>query len=122
VGAHWLLVALGGAIGACARHLVVTQARHVSTALPWGTFVVNVLGCFAFGVIAGLGMGRFQMGQAPRLFLLTGVLGGFTTYSSFAFDTLELARSGQPAMALLNVAAQLIVGLAATWVGLLLTR
>jgi len=122
VAAHWLLVALGGAIGASARHLVVTLTRSTATAFPWGTFIVNVAGCFAFGLIAGLGMGRIPLGQASRLFLLTGVLGGFTTYSSFAFDTLDLARAGQPALAVLNVAAQIIIGVAATWTGFVLAR
>lgn len=122
MAAHWLLVALGGAIGASARHLVVTLTRSTATAFPWGTFIVNVAGCFAFGLIAGLGMGRIPLGQASRLFLLTGVLGGFTTYSSFAFDTLDLARAGQPALAVLNVAAQIIIGVAATWTGFLLAR
>lgn len=122
MGVHWLLVAFGGALGACARHLVVTLARTLTPVFPWGTLIVNVTGCVAFGVIAGLAESRLPLSQGARLFLLTGVLGGFTTYSSFAFDTIELARSGQASLALLNVGAQLVLGLGATWVGFSLAR
>jgi CrcB protein len=118
-----LWVALGGALGASARYLVNLLAlRTLSPAFPWGTFLVNVSGCFLFGVIAGLALSRGLIGPTLRIFLLVGVLGGFTTYSSFAFESLELVRSGQVTAAVANTFGQLILGTGAVWAGLLLTR
>jgi CrcB protein len=96
--------------------------RALGPAFPWGTFVVNVFGCFLFGLIAGLATSRGPVGPTGRAFLLVGVLGGFTTYSSFAFESVELVRTAQLAAAAFNVAGQLLLGTFAVWAGLLLTR
>jgi CrcB protein len=89
---------------------------------PWGTFIVNMLGCLAFGLIAGLATSRDIFGPSGRVFLLVGVLGGFTTYSSFAFESVDLVRTGQLAAAAANIVGQVLLGTLAVWVGLLLAR
>jgi fluoride exporter len=111
----WLAVGLGGAIGSMARHGVnVTMARGAGQATPYATLVVNVTGCAAIGVLAGLlASGRLTMSPTTRLFVFVGVLGGFTTFSSFGLDTFTLTQEGRHAAAAWNVLAQVLVGLAA---------
>ena len=87
------------------------------TTFPVGTLVVNVSGCFLIGLLGGLVESRQMFGPDLRVFLLIGVLGGFTTFSSFAYETLALARDAEFARALLNIAAQLLLGLGAAWFG-----
>ncbi len=109
-------------MGAVARHVTnLVAARWLGTGFPWGTLLVNAVGCFAFGVLANMVMNRPGDASALRSFLLVGLLGGFTTYSSFAFETVALMRTGQPGTAVLNIGGQLAVGLAAVWLGLRLT-
>lgn len=118
-----LLIGLGGAIGSTARYLVSALVLRATTPyFPYGTFVVNVLGCALFGAIVGLAQHRVALSPDARAFLLVGVLGGFTTFSTFAFDTLSLLRDAQPAAALVNALGQLLVGVAAVWVGFRLTQ
>lgn len=118
-----LLIGLGGAIGSTARYLVSAVVLRATTPyFPYGTFVVNVLGCALFGAIVGLAQHRVALSPDARAFLLVGVLGGFTTFSTFAFDTLSLLRDAQPAAALVNALGQLLVGVAAVWVGFRLTQ
>ena len=116
----WLAIAAGGALGAMARHalnLLVTQ-RLAATAFPAGIFIVNVLGSFVIGLIAGaLAANRLHLTQPVRAFLIIGFLGGFTTFSSFSLDTLALARDGHPGQAVLNVAGQVGLSLLGVWVG-----
>ena len=117
-----LAVAIGGALGAAARYLLSAFVLRVSdTLFPLGTFVVNVLGCLAFGAIAGASSQRIQVAPAMRLFLLTGILGGFTTFSSYAFESLVLMRDGQMLWAAINVAGQVIAGLVGMWAGYVIT-
>lgn len=116
----WLAIAAGGALGALARHVVnsAVQARFVAAGLPAGIFVVNVLGCLAIGLLAGvIAVERVHVGMHLRTFLVVGVLGGFTTFSSFGLDTLVLARGGQAGLAALNAVGQTALGLAAVWLG-----
>jgi len=115
----WLVIAAGGAVGAMARH-GLNAAVHVrySAVLPWGTFVVNALGCLVIGLLAGAIAGtRPHIGEMGRAFLFVGVLGGFTTFSSFGLDTLTLAKSGALWPAAANVVGQVVVGLSAVWLG-----
>ena len=115
-----LLVGLGGFLGSAARYWVVTAVSGTSAAprFPLGTLVVNVVGSLLIGVVAGLAESRAWLGPETRLFVATGVLGGFTTFSAFALETHALARLQTSASALLNVALQLGLGLAAVWLGL----
>ena len=117
-----LVIAIGGALGSVARYLLSTFVLRVSgTLFPLGTFVVNVAGCLVFGAIAGATAQRVQIAPATRLFFLTGILGGFTTFSSFAFESFVLVRDGQMLWAGLNVAGQVVAGLAGMWAGYVVT-
>jgi len=87
------------------------------TTFPVGTLVVNVSGCFLIGLLGGLVETRQLLGPDLRVFLLIGVLGGFTTFSSFAYETLALTRDAEFSRALLNIGAQVVLGLGAAWLG-----
>jgi CrcB protein len=116
-----LQVALGGALGAVARHLTgVAAIRLLGPGYPWGTLVVNVVGSFLMGVLVVI----LAQSSATRLapFLVTGVLGGFTTFSAFSLDALTLWERGQGALAALYVAASVGLSLAAIAAGLLAAR
>ena len=117
------LVAIGGALGAVARATVSTtiQARWPST-LPWGTIVVNVVGCLALGLLAGALDSRPHLNPAWRTFGAVGVLGAFTTFSTFENETLALLQRGELPAALVNVGLSVTVGLLAVWTGHTLGR
>lgn len=118
-----LLVALGGAVGTLLRHgvsLVVVSHPHANW--PFGTFIVNVVGSFALGVVAETCAGRTLLGQDLRIVLGTGLMGGFTTYSSFNLETLRLANEGQLGRSAVYVAATLVCCLIAGIGGLALGR
>jgi CrcB protein len=115
-----LLVGFGGAIGAMARYLVGGWVLHhaIQERLPWGTLAVNLLGCLAIGLLAGAAE-RFEiLTPEARLFLVTGVLGGFTTFSAFGYDTVFLLRRGEALVAAGYVGASVGLGIAAVWLGL----
>ena len=115
----WLAVAVGGALGSMARHWVnVEILRRLERTGPHATFVVNVIGCLVIGVLAGrIASGRLHVTPAMRTFLFVGVLGGFTTFSSFGLDTFTLAHGGDYARAFWNVAGQIVLGLGCVWLG-----
>jgi CrcB protein len=96
--------------------------RFLPATFPYGTFVVNVTGCLAFGVLAGVAEERFAVGTMARSFAMIGVLGGFTTFSSFAFETFGLMRDGQLAGAIVNAVGQVVLGVGAMWAGFTLAR
>ncbi len=113
-----LLVAIGGALGSVARSVLSTFVLRLSGSLfPVGTFVVNAIGCLVFGLIAGVSEQRLQLAPATRAFLLVGVLGGFTTFSSYAFESFSLARDSQFAAAAVNLVGQVVAGFIGMWVG-----
>jgi len=113
-----LLIAAGGAIGSVARYLLSSAVlRATGTLFPAGTFVVNVAGCLVFGAIVGAAQQRFVLSSDARMFLLVGVLGGFTTFSSFAYESFALMRDAQYSWAMINVAGQVIAGIVGVWVG-----
>jgi CrcB protein len=113
-----LLVSVGGALGSMARYLLsMFILRVASPSFPLGTFAVNLLGCLAFGVIAGAGEHRVPLTPASRAFLLVGVLGGFTTFSSYAFESFALLRDGQFLPAAVNIVGQVVAGLAGVSLG-----
>lgn len=118
------LVAAGGALGAVIRYGVSLVVRTLTAPsfFPFGTFLINVIGCFAFGAIVSVGDGRGGLSPSARAFLLVGILGGFTTFSSFGWETFELMRDGQIGLALVNVGGQFILGLLAVWAGYYLPR
>ena len=116
----WLAIAVGGALGSVARHgvNVLIHDRWPLLRFPLATLIVNVAGCLIIGVLAGLVMAeRIELRFYWREFLLVGVLGGFTTFSSFSLETLELARGATLAAAGLNVALSLTLCLFGAWLG-----
>ena len=116
----YLWVALGGALGSVARYACSGIAvRWLGASFPYGTLFVNVAGSFAIGLLAALvaADGRRLLSADARAFLLVGVLGGFTTFSSFSLETLNLARSGALGPAILNVAGSVALCLAAVSLG-----
>lgn len=117
------LVALGGALGAVARAVLSTTiGTRWPGGLPVGTIVVNVSGCFVLGVLTGYLASRPHLGPALRTFGAVGVLGAFTTFSTFENETLALLQGGQVPAALTNVALSLAAGLTAVWLGQVVGR
>ena len=117
MGSLWL-VAIGGALGAVARAMLsaAIHARWPST-LPWGTIVVNLAGCLILGLLAGVLQSRPHLNPSWRAFGAVGVLGAFTTFSTFEHETLVLLQRGDLAAALANVTISVIAGLTAVWAG-----
>ena len=114
-------VAIGGALGSAARYLVnVTAMRLLGPGFPWATVAVNVAGSFLMGVLVVALAHRDAMRLAP--FLMTGVLGGFTTFSAFSLDALTLWERGQTGLAAAYVAGSVAVSLAAIVAGMAVTR
>ena len=121
VSLGYLLVFIGGGLGAMARHGVSRIMFHLlGPGFPWWTMTVNIAGSFAIGLLAGL-FGAFEAGQGPRLFLVTGFLGGFTTFSAFSLDALTLWER-DPWMAGSYVAGSVLLSFAAIIAGLMLSR
>ena len=114
-----LLVGFGGFIGSVLRYLAggFVQQTTKSIDFPFGTLTVNVVGCFIIGFLAQLAEDRGVFTSESRLFVFTGFLGGFTTFSSFGNETLNLARDSQMMNAFANVGANVILGLFAVWLG-----
>ena len=118
-----VLIALGGALGAVSRFLLgyaVSQA--VGSALPYGTFVVNVIGCFAMGLLMTIIVDRELLPASWRLLLCVGLLGGFTTFSSFAYEGLMLLNEGRLLAVLAYVGGSVGLGLVAAAAGVLCAR
>jgi CrcB protein len=114
-----LLVGSGGFIGSVARYYLSGLVLHASGAarFPWGTLAVNALGCVTIGALAALAEHLHVFSPSARLLLFTGLLGGFTTYSAFAYETYFLAREQLWAAAGANVALQVGLGLTGVWLG-----
>jgi len=113
------LIGGGGFIGSILRYLVGlgVQRFFAPQTFLLGTLCVNIIGCFFIGLLNGLANGRIQFSEEARGFFFIGLLGGFTTFSSFAFETYTLARTQHLAFSLANIAAQIVFGLAAVWLG-----
>jgi CrcB protein len=113
-------IALGGAIGSVLRYLVSEAAASAwGTDFPWGTVIANVTGCFIIGLFATLTgpEGRVFAGALTRQFVIIGICGGYTTFSSFSLQTLAMLQTGDVAKALANIAASLVLCLIAVWGG-----
>lgn len=113
-----ILIFVGSGCGGVLRYaLGVWILGSYHGAFPWHTIAVNVIGCFAIGLLAGSSAFN-ELPEEWRLAATVGLLGGFTTFSAFSAETVALARTGQTPVAMLYVAASLAVGLAATWIGI----
>lgn len=119
-----LQIAIGGALGAVLRHVVSMQMIRLSgPGFPWGTLSVNVVGSLLMGVLAALLLRRGDAGLAHFApFLMTGILGGFTTFSAFSLETLVLIERGRAGLALAYAGGSVIAGLAAVFAGIWLFR
>jgi fluoride exporter len=119
----YFLVMFGGALGAVSRLIVGTFIAKWYTALfPLGTFFINVTGSFLIGVLMMLFVNRPSIDVNWRLFLVTGILGGYTTFSSFEWETFAAWKGGAPIVAFSYVLSSLIVGLLGVWIGALISN
>ena len=111
------LVGVGGFVGSVLRYLVSNYLHQSNKDFPFGTLVVNVVGCFAIGFLSHLTEAHGMFEEHTQSFIFIGVLGGFTTFSSFGNETIKLARDSQVMNAFANVSANVILGLIAVWLG-----
>jgi fluoride exporter len=120
---HAAAVGVGGFIGSLARYGLATFVYRFTEApwIPYGTLVVNLLGCLLIGMFAGLMEGRQMFAPELRLFVLIGVLGGFTTFSTFGYENFMLLRNAEYLRMGANIAAHVIGGLVLVWLGYLMT-
>jgi CrcB protein len=119
-----LAVGIGGGIGAILRYVVgAAFLQRFGPGFPWGTFFINVTGSFFIGVVAQLALSRaFGITPTVRLFAATGVLGGYTTFSTFSLDTLTLVEDGAAPIALAYAAGSVVAGFVAAYVGQIVAR
>lgn len=115
-----LLVGLGGFLGSIARYKLGGYVLHMTAQdrFPYNTFTVNVLGCWVVGVLAGVAERYNVFGPDTRLFLFTGLLGGFTTFSAFGLESMHLIRRGDFGTAALYAGGSIVLGITAVWLGL----
>jgi CrcB protein len=121
----WLAVAGGGALGSLARFWMTGAAAAITgPRFPYGTLLINVLGSFVIGVVAGVTLTPARMGMHPdvRIFLMVGICGGFTTFSAFSLQTLELIQTGDMVPAALYIAGSVLLCVLAVWGGWALGR
>ena len=119
-----LLVGLGGFLGSIARYLLggLIARTNQNIPLPVETLVINVLGCLLLGFLAGLAEFRGFFSPETRVFFFIGILGGFTTFSTFGYESIQLFRDGQQGLGWINVGLQVFLGLGGTWLGITLSR
>ncbi len=120
---HVLLVGLGGGLGSMARYLCqrwlsVLYPQH----FPLGTFAVNITGCFLIGILWGLSFKNFTANEHWKLFLMTGICGGFTTFSAFTLEGIGLMRENKMLIFFFYIAGSVVLGLLATFIGMKITR
>ena len=120
---NYLLVFIGGGLGASLRHTVnLVSTRALGTAFPYHTFIINITGSTVMGLIAGYLAFKGEATQHWRLFLMTGILGGYTTFSAFSLDTALLYERGEVGLAVLYVVGSVALSLAGLFAGLALVR
>jgi CrcB protein len=121
----YLVVALGGALGTTGRYFISgVAARLIGETFPWGTLIINVTGSFIIGFFAALTGpdGRLYVGSSGRQFFMTGICGGYTTFSSFSLQTLNLVNDGEWFRAGANMGLSVVLCLVAVWAGFLLAN
>jgi fluoride exporter len=119
----YLLVFFGGGLGATLRHIInITCARCIGTAFPYGTFIINITGSTVMGLIAGYLAFKGEASQPWRLFLMTGILGGYTTFSAFSLDTALLYERGEIGLAACYVLGSVILSIGGLFAGLALVK
>jgi CrcB protein len=119
----YLIVFLGGGVGAAVRHGInLTAARALGTAFPYGTLIINITGSLLMGLIAGYFALKGDASQHWRLFLTTGILGGYTTFSAFSLDAALLYERGEVSAAAIYVLASVALSIASLFAGLAIVR
>jgi CrcB protein len=120
---NYVLVFVGGGLGSTLRHIVnIVSARHLGTAFPYHTFIINITGSIVMGLIAGYLAFKGDASQPWRLFLMTGILGGYTTFSAFSLDAAVLYERGAIGLALFYVLGSVVFSIAGLFAGLALMR
>jgi CrcB protein len=120
---NYVLVFIGGGLGSTLRHMVnVVSMRSLGTAFPYHTFIINITGSTIMGLVAGYLALKGEASQSWRLFLMTGILGGYTTFSAFSLDTALLYERGEIGLALLYVLGSVVFSIAGLFGGLALVR
>jgi CrcB protein len=115
---NMLIAGLGGFFGTCARFLVGKLAGYLfASSFPYGTFAVNIVGCFLIGLFMGMAERAHLLSAGVALFLLTGFCGGFTTFSTFSADMLRMAENGQRSYFVVYLTASIILGVLFVWIG-----
>ncbi|TAM96922.1 MAG: fluoride efflux transporter CrcB [Chitinophagaceae bacterium] len=118
-----LLVGAGGAVGSVARFLSQQMiARYYPSSFPWGTLIVNIVGCFIIGIVYAFGEKGNLLSPEMRLLLATGFCGGFTTFSTFAYENISLMREGELLYTFLYIAASIIIGFLAAYIGIFVVK
>jgi fluoride exporter len=118
-----LLVMIGGGLGASSRYgATLLAVRFLGSSYPWGTLFANLVGCFLIGICFALAEFKGMLSPDLRLFFVTGFLGGLTTFSTYAMESVSFARSGSLSMTLLNISAHNLAGLALVLIGMALVR
>lgn len=122
--AQWLLVGVGGFIGSILRYLIsgYVQQFTKSFEFPYGTLAVNLIGCLVIGFLSQLADARGAFSTESRTLVFVGILGGFTTFSTFGNETMNLLRDGEAMPAFANVGAHIVLGLGAVWLGRILAH
>lgn len=114
-----MLVMAGGALGAGSRYwLTGVVQKALGTTFPWGTQLVNIIGCFLIGLLMTAGTELLPMSTETRLFTVTGILGGFTTFSAFGYETVRLLEGGSHWLAVGNIVLNVVLGVGACWLGM----
>jgi CrcB protein len=122
-GNQLVLLAIAGAAGTLARYAAGGLVQRLcGTSFPWGTFAINVVGCLLFGFFWSLGTERMVIGAQARIVILTGFMGAFTTFSTYAFETAQLLSDAEWLRAIGNVALENIVGIVAVFLGFAIGR
>ena len=120
---NYFLVFIGGGLGASLRHAInVGCARACGINFPYGTFVINITGSLVMGIIAGYLALKGEASQPWRLFVMTGILGGYTTFSAFSLDAVTLYQRGEMGLALFYVIGSVALSIAGLFAGLALVR
>ncbi len=118
-----IIVTIGGGLGSAARYLVSTwAAARFGAGFPYGTLIVNIVGCFIIGAFVTMTTERLIISPYWRLFVTVGIVGGFTTFSSFSYETIHLLQEAEVLRAFYNVGFNVIVGFSATWLGISFAR
>ena len=112
---HFLLVGLGGGIGSMLRYAAALLIP--SRLFPYATLSVNIVGCFIIGLVMAMSARDDSFAQTWRLFLATGICGGFTTFSAFSVENMELLQNGKPGIAIMYILLSVVLGIAATFLG-----